>query len=380
MPLVARAGHPLPAAGHHAGAEALGQAQPELVGWPAGPVSGAGTQPGVGGGSKQLIPELRAERDRAGSARRRPENLTPCALHAADSLRASGPRGVNATQPSCERFAYVAGAVLDGACRVGLTRVVQFAAPAEQYDRFMGRYVPTLALALADAAGVEAGMRVLDVGCGPGGLAGELAGRVGPDNVAAIDPAAQFVAACRERTPGADVREGVAEQLPWADGEFDATLSSLVLGFMRDADLGVREMARVTRPGGTVAACMWDIATGGMTMLRIFWTAARQLDPDVVGERQMAGTKQGDIAERFQRAGIADVVDGALPARADYTSFDDFWEPFTFAVGPAGQYLSKLPDEQRTKLREKCRQALPDGSFRLEARAWYASGSVPNLG
>src|ERR1700729_1094644 len=145
----------------------------------------------------------------------------------------------------------------------------RFAARAEHYDRFMGRYAPTLAAELVEVAGVTPGMRVLDVGCGPGGLTSELCRRVGAANVAAIDPAPQFVTACAERHPGSDVREGVAERLPWPDGEFDATVSSLVIGFMSDPDRGVREMARVTRPGGTVAACMWDTATGGMTMMRI---------------------------------------------------------------------------------------------------------------
>jgi ubiquinone/menaquinone biosynthesis C-methylase UbiE len=119
---------------------------------------------------------------------------------------------------------------------------VQFAALPEQYDRFMGRYMPTLAVALADATGVASGMHVVDVGCGPGGLTRGLVARVCAANVAAIDPAAQFVAACRERNRGADVREGSAEELPWADGTFDAALSSLVIGFMRAADRGVREM------------------------------------------------------------------------------------------------------------------------------------------
>src|SRR6516225_1419518 len=170
---------------------------------------------------------------------------------------------------------------------------MQFAASAEQYDRFMGRYTPTLAVALADAAGVEPGMRVLDVGCGPGGLTRELVARVGAANVAAIDPAAQFSEACRTRNPGADVRVGVAEELPWPDGEFDAVLSSLVLGFMRDPEQGVREMARVTRPGGVVAACMWDIAEGGMTMLRLFWSAVREVAPGTAGERSLAGHCEG---------------------------------------------------------------------------------------
>jgi hypothetical protein len=91
----------------------------------------------------------------------------------------------------------------------------------------------------------------------------------------------------------------------------------------------------------------------------------------------MAGTVEGDIAQRFGRAGLADVLGSALAARADYDGFDDFWEPFTFAVGPAGQYLRSLPDDRRAVVREGCRTALPDGPFTLEARAWCARGVVP---
>ena len=253
----------------------------------------------------------------------------------------------------------------------------QFAAPAEHYDRFMGRYAPTLAAELAEVAQVTPGMRVLDVGCGPGGLTSELCRRVGADNVAAIDPAQQFVAACGERHPRADVREGVAERLPWPDGEFDATLSSLVIGFMSDPDRGTREMARVTRPGGTVAACMWDTASGGMTMLRIFWSAVRLVEPGAEGEKRLAGTLEGDLAARFERVGLTDVEGGALTASAEYRSFDDFWQPFTFAVGPAGQYLASLSRAQRAQVREACHEQLRDGPFSLQARAWCARGTVP---
>jgi SAM-dependent methyltransferase len=254
---------------------------------------------------------------------------------------------------------------------------VQFAAPAEHYDRFMGRYASTLAVALADVAGVTPAMRVLDVGCGPGALTSELLRRVGADNVAAIDPAPQFVAACRERHPGADVREGVAEQLPWTDDAFDAALSCLVIGFMSDPDRGTREMVRVTRAGGAVAACMWDTASGGMTMLRMFWGAVRQLQPDGDGEQRLAGTVEGDIVARLERAGLADVVGSSLLASADYAGFDDFWEPFTFAVGPAGRYLASLPAIQRARVRDACRAQVPDGPFSLNARAWCACGTVP---
>jgi ubiquinone/menaquinone biosynthesis C-methylase UbiE len=258
-----------------------------------------------------------------------------------------------------------------------LVGVVQFSAAADSYDRFMGRYTTTLAPALADAAGVTGTMRVLDVGCGPGGLTRELAGRVGGENVAAIDPAAQFAAACRERNPGVDARQGVAEQLPWPDASFDAALACLVIAFMQNPDQGVREMARVTRPGGSVAACMWDTTGGGMTMLRILWDAARKLDPDVGGERGRPGVSEGDIAQRFAKAGLDDVVDGTLEAHAEYADFDDFWEPFTLGVGPAGEYVARLSDDRRGMLRELCREAVPSGPFSLTARAWYARGTPP---
>jgi SAM-dependent methyltransferase len=253
---------------------------------------------------------------------------------------------------------------------------VEFTSAADKYDRFMGRYTRSLAPGFADVAAVSSGMTVVDVGCGPGGLTQELARRVGAGNVAAIDPAPQFAAACRERNPGADVREGVAESLPWADGSFDAALCSLVVAFMQDADRGIGEMARVTRPGGTVAACMWDIAGGGMTMLSTFWAAARSLDPNVTGELRRPGVTEGDLGERFRRTGLDDVVEGALEASVDYAGFDDFWEPFTYAVGPAGQYLASLPPDRQASLREACREALPADAFTLTARAWYARGTA----
>jgi SAM-dependent methyltransferase len=256
---------------------------------------------------------------------------------------------------------------------------MQFSAPADHYDRFMGRYVPTLAVALADAAGVQPGMRALDVGCGPGGLTRELAARLGADHVAAVDPAEQFADACRVRNPGADVRVGTAEALPFEDDSFDAALSSLVVGFMRDAAAGAREMARVTRPGGVVASCMWDIPGGGMTMLSTFWRAVRTVEPSAEGEQARVGVRDGEIGELLTGAGLEDVRTGSLATSAHYEDFGDFWEPFTFAVGPAGSYLSKLPEDKQEAIRRDVFSLLgePDGPFDLDAHAWYARGTVP---
>lgn len=236
----------------------------------------------------------------------------------------------------------------------------------------MGRYAVRLASALADEVGVSDGMKVIDVGCGPGALTSELTDRVGAERVAAIDPAEQFVAACRRRNPGADVRQGVAEALPWADDTFDAALSCLVIAFMEDADAGVREMVRVTRPGGKLGVCMWDTAGGGMTMLHLFWSAMKTVKSDVEGEQGRAGTTEGDIAERLKRAGAREVAAGSLEVSVHYSGFEDFWNPFTFGVGPAGQALASLQGEEKAAVRQAIRAQLPAGSFSLAARSWYA--------
>lgn len=248
-----------------------------------------------------------------------------------------------------------------------------FTVAADAYDRFMGRYSVPLAPQLADLAGVVAGQRVLDVGCGPGALTAELVRRVEPAAVSAVDPSEPFVAAARERHEGVDVQLGSAERLPFREDEFDTSLAQLVVHFMADPVKGLSEMARVTRRGGVVAACVWDHA-GGEGPLSGFWEAARELDPDIEDESQLAGARQGHLAELFREAGLDDVEETTLSVSVEHASFDDWWEPFTFGVGPAGAYLSKLDPQRQARLRELCREALPAGDLTLTARAWAARG------
>jgi ubiquinone/menaquinone biosynthesis C-methylase UbiE len=248
-----------------------------------------------------------------------------------------------------------------------------FTVAAEAYDRFMGRYSIPLAPEFCEFSEIAAGQRVLDVGCGPGALTAELVRRLGPEAVSAVEPSQPFVEAARERHPGVDVRQAVAEQLPFPDGGFDASLAQLVVHFMASPIDGLGEMARVTRPGGVVAACVWDHA-GGEGALSRFWDAARELDPNVEDESELAGSRRGHLAELFREAGLQAVEETALTVTVEHATFDDWWEPFTFGVGTVGAYLSRLDDEQQTRLREHCREAFPEEGLTLEARAWAARG------
>ena len=250
---------------------------------------------------------------------------------------------------------------------------MSFAVGADAYDRFMGRYSVPLSPLLADLAGVVGGQRVLDVGCGPGALTAELVTRVGPASVAAVDPSESFVSAARERHPGVDVRVAPAEELPFDDGMFDAALAQLVVHFMADPAAGVSEMRRVTRAGGVVAACVWDFGEGSGP-LALFWRAARDLDPDVEGEAARAGTHEGDLGELFRGAGLRDVEETALSVTVEHPTFEEWWEPFTLGVGPAGTYAAGLDAERQAELRARCRALLPDPPFVVTARAWAARG------
>jgi SAM-dependent methyltransferase len=248
-----------------------------------------------------------------------------------------------------------------------------FDVAATAYDAFMGRYSAQLGPQMADLAGIAAGQRALDVGCGPGALTSELVRRLGPDHVASIDPSASFVEATRQRHPGVDVRQATAEALPFPDASFDAAVAQLVVHFMSDPIRGLLEMQRVTRNGGVVAACVWDHA-GAKGPLGLFWNAARALDPTVVDESHLPGAREGNLAELFTVAGLRDVRASTVVAHVEHPSFDAWWEPYTRGVGPAGAYVARLDDAAKERLRAECRARMPDGPITVDAVAWAARG------
>jgi SAM-dependent methyltransferase len=254
-----------------------------------------------------------------------------------------------------------------------------FGVAGATYDTFMGRYSIGLAEGFADAAGVRAGQTAVDVGCGPGALTGVLVARLGVDAVRACDPSPTFVGECAARHPGVDVRSGRAESIPFGSRTFDHALAQLVLHFVSDPERAAREMARVVRAGGGVAACVWDFHDG-MEMLRCFWDAAVAIHPDAPDEaRTLRFGRPGEIAELFAAVGLEAVEESTLRTSSTYASFDELWEGFCGGVGPAGAHCRGLGDTERRRLRDELSRRLgsPSGSFTLGAVARCAVGRVP---
>jgi SAM-dependent methyltransferase len=246
---------------------------------------------------------------------------------------------------------------------------VSFDVSADAYARFMGRFSQPLAVQFAEHARPRTGDRALDVGCGPGALTALLVDRLGARAVSAVDPSTSFVAAIRDRFPDVDVRTAVAEDLPFPDDNFDLALAQLVVPFMTDPAAGLREMGRVTRPGGLVAACVWD--HGGDTgPLATFWRAVRDVDPGARDESGLAGAREGHLAQLCEEAGLTRIESSVLTIHVMFTSFAQWWEPFTLGVGPAGTYVSGLDDAGTELLRARCAQLLPTAPFDVAASAW----------
>jgi len=234
----------------------------------------------------------------------------------------------------------------------------------------MGRYAEPLAEVFVAFAGVRGG-KVLDVGCGPGALTAHLLS-LGAD-VAAIDPSPPFIDAMRTRFPDIDVREGTAEELPYDAAVFDAALAQLVVHFMSDPLAGIKKMARVTRRDGVVAACVWDGPSGALAP---FWDAVHVIDPEAEDEALLSGAHRGHLTDIFEAAGLQAVEEDAIAVDVVHPTFEEWWEPYTYGVGPAGDYVKSLDVDARARLEAVARERLGSGPFTVTAAAWAARGTV----
>jgi SAM-dependent methyltransferase len=238
------------------------------------------------------------------------------------------------------------------------------------YDRFMGRYSARLAPLFADFAGVHPGARVLDVGAGTGALAAALIDRVGAANVAAAEPSPEFTDGLEQRFPGVEVRLASAEQMPWPDASFDVVLAQLVVSFVADPGAAAAEMARLARPGGVVAVCMWH--EQGLELAPPLH-AARQasMPPDTVPLPQLPLRSEVALAALLADAGLHEVETGMLEVVSEYASFDEFWSGARAMVGPDTAWMHQTDEAGLAKARDVAYETLgsPAGRFTLAGRA-----------
>ncbi len=268
-----------------------------------------------------------------------------------------------------------------GAGDVGRSR--DMFSEASAYERFMGRWSRMLAPQFIAFSGTRDGDRVLDVGCGTGTLTFALEAQTRKSRITGVDISPEYVTYARKQPSHRTSFEvGDAQALRFANGAFDATVSLLVMNFIPDSRRALSEMVRVTRPGGTVAAAVWDYA-GGMQMLRIFWDEAVAADPaaEPRDERHMPLSHEGELAALWRAAGLEDVVEEARTVPMRFASFDDYWSPFLLGEGPAGAYVASLAADQREALRARLRQRLlrggPDHPLELRGQVWVVRGRVP---
>jgi SAM-dependent methyltransferase len=246
---------------------------------------------------------------------------------------------------------------------------------AEAYDRFIGRYSALFAPQLAELAGVETGQRVLDVGCGPGAVASEVARRIGAECVSALDPSEAFISAVKARNPGVTTSVGRGEALPFPDGTFDRVLAQLCVQFMDDPAAGLAEMVRVARPRGVIAVCDWNRSRNPLDP---FWDGARELDPASKPRRGDRPFEHRAVA--FDRLGLEEVETIMIGASVRYETFEDWWEPMTTGVGPSATYAKSLDTVRRERLRDHLREQMPAAPFVLAAEGRITRGVVPGRG
>ena len=257
------------------------------------------------------------------------------------------------------------------------------AVDAEGYEKLMGRFAGPLANAFLGFTGWPEGKEILDVGCGTGGLAFALAGRGDNRRIVGIDPAEPYLryAKDRNRDPRVSFELGDAESLPFADDSFDCAFAQHVLQFLDDPFPAVCEMRRVVRPGGMVAACLWD-GFGGQPGLRMLWDTAAALgfDKDRTLFRPPLD-REGAMEAMWHRAGFVDVMQGDITMRFSYANFDDYWTPFLSGDAPAGQLVAGLPTAQRDVLAQHVRRQFlsgqPDGPRSFIGASFICKGIVP---
>ncbi|WP_206797765.1 class I SAM-dependent methyltransferase [Amycolatopsis sp. MtRt-6] len=254
----------------------------------------------------------------------------------------------------------------------------------DAYEAYIGRWSRRIAETFVRRLDAPASRRWLDVGCGTGALTSAVLTAADPAEVVGVDPSEGFLKTARARVtdPRASFTLADARSLPFPDERFDVVVSGLVLNFVPEPARAAAEIARVTVPGGVAATYLWDLAEG-MELIRRFWDAAAELDPSAAAEldegRRFTLCRPEPLGRLWTDAGFTAVSVGEIKIPTVFADFDDYWQPFLGAQGPAPSYLATLPETDRDRIRELLRGRLPanpDGSIPLTARAWVVSGTA----
>lgn len=257
-------------------------------------------------------------------------------------------------------------------------------AKGDAYEAYVGRWSRPVAARFLRWLAVPPGRRWLDVGCGTGALTGTVLASAAPAEVTGVDPSEGFLSTARSRLAEGDTTRfvaGDARALPVPDTSVDVVVSGLALNFVPGPAAAVAEFARVTVPGGVVAAYVWDYADG-MAMMRNFWDAATSLDPAAAAldeGRRFSICSTGTLSDLWSAAGLTGVETRPIDTTAVFADFADYWTPFLGGTGPAPNYVASLPTEHRDALRDLLRERLPqaaDGSIPLLARALAVRGTA----
>jgi len=248
------------------------------------------------------------------------------------------------------------------------------------YERMMGVWSRLAGEVFLDWLAPAPGWRWIDIGCGNGAFTELLVERCAPREVQGIDPSEAQLAFARSRPAAqvAEFRQGSAMALPFPDRSFDAAVMALVIFFVPDPAKGVAEMARVVRPGGSIAAYGWDLLGGGFPLepIRVEMQA---MGVEVAWPPSPGASRIETLRELWRTAGIEQIETREITVRRSFDGFEDFWT--TSLLSPsvsAATAAMAAADLAQLKARAQARVAADaSGRITCSARANAVKGRLP---
>ena len=232
----------------------------------------------------------------------------------------------------------------------------------EGYEKYMGRWSRAAGSLFLDWLALPAGLRWLDVGCGTGAFTETIQKKCSPAELVGIDPAATQVAYAQSVYKGLGINFQVvdARSLPFDSGHFDATVSALVLNFIPDREKAVFEMKRVTRPGGIVAAYVWDFAGRRVNVQHLNAAMTKVTGRDTLAAMHADSTTLENLERLFESVGLSQVASRSIDIQITFANFDDYWTSSSAnSSSPLTRAINSLEETKKQQLRQLVKESLP---------------------